>query len=640
VLQSAALMPIALVLLVVGAFLGIALVLGRRQSRQDRRRIMADGVSGHAEITKIGRPSENGDCVIYFSVHSERGAIQGSQRTTQTAIKKLGLSVGSTAIARYLPQWPQFSFIDSLVLAERLRSQDTLSVAAGFERATMPALFYVTYAPGNKLRWVGGGDILIEDGVVSFRAQQRRPFWSKTIQRDFPLDRIFNVEQFDAFVRLELTDSESEVQKLQFRTVNASVAESLAKLLPGAKTATYTPQLAEGAAFNSALLSLTPTTPVTSALVALNVSVFLVATALGGGLLKSNPEVMIRLGTDYTPLTLSGQWWRLLTSIFLHFGLFHIALNMWALYVNGRVAERIFGSIRYLVIYLVAGLCGSLVSLLWHPIVNGAGASGAIFGILGSMLAFFLKREGGVPASVIKAQMTSVSVFVVYSLLYAARYQGIDNAAHLGGLLGGFVMGFILSRPLTLDRNARAWTLQWVTALVLTGGAATILAHFLATGALAPRAAHDANGDVIPRAALEPPLQALAGVSFNMTAAQVLKEKGQPIAQQNGALTYNAVDSRHDGVITVFFTHPNQVEQGPVFAIEFTGHDQTSAPAEMPYLNSLKTRDVIQKYGEPIATRVAPDGTKVLSFRNGVYVGTHDDTVYRYGIFDISRLRN
>jgi rhomboid protease GluP len=157
---------------------------------------------------------------------------------------------------------------------------------------------------------------------------------------------------------------------------------------------------------------------------------------------------MIRLGTDYTPLTLAGRWWRLLTSTFLHFGLFHIALNMWALYVNGRVAERIFGSLRYLVIYLVAGLSGSVASLLWHPIVNGAGASGAIFGVLGAMIAFFVKREGGVPASVFKTQLTSVSVFVAYSLLNAARYQGIDNAAHMGGLVGGFVLGFILSRPL------------------------------------------------------------------------------------------------------------------------------------------------------------------------------------------------
>jgi hypothetical protein len=134
--------------------------------------------------------------------------------------------------------------------------------------------------------------------------------------------------------------------------------------------------------------------------------------------------------------------------------------------------------------------------------------------------------------------------------------------------------------------------------------------------------------------ALGPPLHSFAGVRLNMTAAEVLKEKGQPIAQVNSDLVYNSVDSRHDGVITVFFSHPSQRETGLVSAVEFTGHDQTSAPPEIPYLNSLKTRDVIKKYGEPITTRSAPDGTKLLWFHNGVYIGTHNDAVYRYGIFD------
>jgi hypothetical protein len=125
-----------------------------------------------------------------------------------------------------------------------------------------------------------------------------------------------------------------------------------------------------------------------------------------------------------------------------------------------------------------------------------------------------------------------------------------------------------------------------------------------------------------------------------MTSDQVLKEKGQPIARETSALVYNAIDSRHDGVITVYFSHPNHSETGPVIAIEFTGHDETSAPAELPYLNSLKTPDVIQKYGEPIATRSAGDGTTFRWFRNGVYIATHNDAVYRYGIFALRQLPN
>lgn len=95
----AALMPIIVGLLVFGALVGIPLAVGRRQVRQDRRRIMAEGVSGHVEITQIGRPSRNGSCVLYFSIHptSAHGGVQGKQRTTRAAVDKLGLSVGSTA---------------------------------------------------------------------------------------------------------------------------------------------------------------------------------------------------------------------------------------------------------------------------------------------------------------------------------------------------------------------------------------------------------------------------------------------------------------------------------------------------------------------------------------------------------------
>jgi hypothetical protein len=224
-------MPIVVGLLVFGALVGIALPMGRRLAREDRRRIMAEGVSGQAEITQMGPPSPNG----------------------------------------------------------------------GSERAGSASLFYVTYTLGNSLRWLGGGDVLIEDAVVSFRAQQRRPFWfSKRVQCDFPLDHVFNVEHFDAIVRLEITDTGGEVRKLQFETVNSETAASLAKLLPTAKTQSFAPLLAEGAAFNSALLALTPNTPVTLALIALNVLLFLVATYLNS--LKA-AEVIQKYGYGIFDLT-------------------------------------------------------------------------------------------------------------------------------------------------------------------------------------------------------------------------------------------------------------------------------------------------------------------------------------------------
>jgi membrane associated rhomboid family serine protease len=641
--NSAAVAPIIIAALIFGPLVGIPLLVAWRQVRQDRRRIMTEGATGQAIITKIAPQSRKGSCVLHFSFQPSEAdrTVQGKQRTTQAAIDKLGLMVGSTVEVRYLPKWPKFGFIDAVTLAERILPSENSSTAAITELSGSPSLFYVSFALANRFRWYGNGDVVIADPIIRFTAQQRRPFWfPKTLRRDFMLSSIVNVERFDATVRLEIVEPEKKVCKLQFLTANSAAAESIYKMLPSARTETYAPILAEGAAFNSALLAVTPNTPVTLVLIAVNVFLFLVATALGGGLFKVDPEVMIRLGTDYTPLTLTGQWWRLLTSIFLHFGLFHIALNMWALYLNGRVAERIFGSIRYLVIYMVAGLSGSVASLLWHPIVNGAGASGAIFGVLGAMIAFFLKREGGVPASVIKAQLTSVSIFVGYSLLNAARFQGIDNAAHVGGLVAGFAMGLILSRPLEADRNSKQWTMQWTRAFGLVGATTLVIAQLFATGALAPRLARDHDGRPIPLAALAPPIHSMGGFRLGMTSDEILRVKGPPIHDGGSAWVYNSIDPAHDGVVTVFFSRQFQSISGSVFAIEFTGHDKESAPSEMPYLNSFSTADVIEKYGEPISRRLMPDGTTFLHFRNGVYIGTRNDKVYRYGIFDIAQFRN
>jgi membrane associated rhomboid family serine protease len=465
------------------------------------------------------------------------------------------------------------------------------------------------------------------DRKIRFTALRR---W-RAVLREFPVDTIENVEQLESTVRFEIIE-QGKRRKMQLWAVNPNEAVEIARLLPSKKTGTFAPVLAEKAAFGSTLLQVTPNAPVTPALIAANALMFVIATALGGGLLVADPAVMIRLGTDYTPLTLGGQWWRLLTSTFLHFGLLHIALNMWALYVNGIVAERIFGSVRYLAIYLVAGVTGSVASLLWHPIVNGAGASGAIFGVLGALLAFFLLRKGGLPASVAKAQGASAGVFVVYSLLNGVRYGGIDNAAHLGGLVGGFVMGLILARPLNVERNSKQWTGQWATAIGLVGCAAALFAYLITTGSIAPRLAQDANGKPIPLAGLSASVQSLGGFRLGMTANELLSEKGQPIQQTKWEWDCNSIDARHDGLLAVQFGRQGH-NTGPVNVIEFFGNRE-SAPSEIPYLSGLSVADVVRKYGEPVSRVPMAEGTTFLWFRNGIIVGARDDKVYRYGIFD------
>jgi hypothetical protein len=224
--------------------------------------------------------------------------------------------------------------------------------------------------------------------------------------------------------------------------------------------------------------------------------------------------------------------------------------------------------------------------------------------------------------------------------LNASRYHGIDNAAHVGGFVCGFIMGLLLSRPLDAGRNAKTWTMQWTIALGLLATSTMIVAHLISTGALAPRAAYDNDGRIIPRAALAPPISSLGGFTLHMTADEVLREKGRPIYQDKSSWVYNSIDSRHDGVLTVFFSHPGANGVPSVVAIEFIGHDETSAPPEIPYLNSLHTAEVIRRYGQPIENRAMSAGLTMLWFQNGLYVGARDSKVYRYGIVDLARFQN
>jgi hypothetical protein len=140
--------------------------------------------------------------------------------------------------------------------------------------------------------------------------------------------------------------------------------------------------------------------------------------------------------------------------MFLHFGVIHLALNMWALYVTGRLVERLYGNLYFLALYVLAGLTGSLTSLVWNPMVNSVGASGAIMGVFGAMLAFMMKKGNRVPFEVIKKQRNSTLGFIANTLLYGFTHAGIDNAAHVGGLASGFLLGLILARPLKPELRA------------------------------------------------------------------------------------------------------------------------------------------------------------------------------------------
>jgi membrane associated rhomboid family serine protease len=183
---------------------------------------------------------------------------------------------------------------------------------------------------------------------------------------------------------------------------------------------------------------------VTRFIIAINVLVYI---AMGvSGASWTNPSVLhaIRWGANFGPLTLSGQWWRLFTSMFVHFGFLHIALNMWCLRNLAVALEPMMGRLAFSVTYLFSGLAASAVSTAWNPWRASAGASGAIFGIAGAFVSYLLLKKAAIPASLVRQNLRSLAIFILLNLSIGASSGHIDNSAHIGGLLAGLIIGALI----------------------------------------------------------------------------------------------------------------------------------------------------------------------------------------------------
>ncbi|HIS80600.1 MAG TPA: rhomboid family intramembrane serine protease [Candidatus Scatomonas merdavium] len=169
-------------------------------------------------------------------------------------------------------------------------------------------------------------------------------------------------------------------------------------------------------------------------IIAVNVILFLAAEATGG---SENTEHMVRMGASYTPLVEGGEYWRLFTSMFLHFGLAHLLNNMVLLFFLGDYMERFLGKVRYLILYLGGGILGNIFSY-WSELQQGrqvvsAGASGAIFAVLGGLVVLLLIHRGRLE----DLSLPRVLLMAALSLYVGFRSAGVDGFAHLGGFLGG-----------------------------------------------------------------------------------------------------------------------------------------------------------------------------------------------------------
>jgi len=179
---------------------------------------------------------------------------------------------------------------------------------------------------------------------------------------------------------------------------------------------------------------------VTVWLIILNLAVFVIMVFAGLGVESFSQDDLVKWGAGYGPLISNGQWWRLLTSIFVHGGLIHIFSNMVSLFFAGLFLEQALGKIRYIAAYLICGLAASMVSLLYHPHSVSAGASGAIMGLFGVLLVLTVTKG---PDEVLDKMRLRISlVFIGLNLLFGLT-GNVDNAAHIGGLLCGMILGLL-----------------------------------------------------------------------------------------------------------------------------------------------------------------------------------------------------
>lgn len=185
--------------------------------------------------------------------------------------------------------------------------------------------------------------------------------------------------------------------------------------------------------------------PVTTGLIFLNTLIFLIVEFTGG---SENGQHMLECGAAYAPLILEqGEWYRIFSSMFLHFGLPHLVNNMLVLFVMGQRLEPAVGRMRFLLIYLAGGIGGNIVSLCWDMHTGvfavSAGASGAVFAVIGGMIYVIIRHKGRVA----DLTMRQMIIMAAFSLYFGFASEGVDNAAHAGGMLCGFLVAVFIYHP-------------------------------------------------------------------------------------------------------------------------------------------------------------------------------------------------
>lgn len=388
------------------------------------------------------------------------------------------------------------------------RQADELAAKSGTSPPTdnmfsVPRVFAVTYEPGGAVgRWlapsrndfhlVASGTIQVDGGVVRVSGYNFSLWLGLPMRRTDELGRQFivNVECSGPAVRFELRVPGEKCCGLTLWFRGAEDALELTRALPTERTPDFVPKLLAHVDFEQQLVAQARTPRVTYALIVINICVYMSTVIASNHALSLDSPSLIRMGSNFGPYTSAGDAWRLITALFLHLSLIHLGFNMWALASFGPIVERLYGSLFYGLIYVVAGLLGGLASLTWRADINTVGASGSIFGILGALVAVQLRNEGSIPKSILRPLRTTSLIYIGCALAAGLFTTKVDNAAHVGGLCAGALLGLSSARPVTGQPLSAVQTRERLSRL-----AATALALLLAGAASANMAATQLAGN-------------------------------------------------------------------------------------------------------------------------------------------------
>lgn len=178
---------------------------------------------------------------------------------------------------------------------------------------------------------------------------------------------------------------------------------------------------------------------VTYIIIALNVMMYIITSYLSRNIFDSNLNVLVFMGAKVNSLISGGQYYRLFSCMFLHAGIIHLGVNMYSLYIMGTFIEKVYGKFKYIIIYFISGIISSMTSYIFSPSIS-VGASGAIFGLLGAALVFALKMKQQIG----KGFIMNIMSVIIMNLIIGFSIANVDNFGHLGGLLGGIFITYLL----------------------------------------------------------------------------------------------------------------------------------------------------------------------------------------------------